>query len=110
MAEFYARLAGTGRTIDILNQPGSSFYSLAGEARNRFRQTQVFSNEIVRVLGAVSTFNLVMKFEGTIGWVPSAELVLANDVTGFEILEAERMPPMDFLNFYKGTPYLWGGF
>ena len=105
----YARVAGLARTLDILNQPELIFYSLTGKARNRFRQSQVFSCEIVRVLGVVGAFHLVMKFEGTIGWLLIDDLEFSKDVSGFETFISDRMAPLDFLNFYRGTPYLWGG-
>ncbi len=95
--------------LDLLRLPEPSYASLSPAEKDRLRQTEVFAEETVQVLGHHEHHGLVKKFDGTLGWVPREALRPRDGLTGFDLRYPARVRPETFLDSWKGTPYVWGG-
>ena len=93
---------------DIIRQPLINYPELSSKEKDQLRQTQVFEDEIVQVLGVYEGFSLVRKYEGTLGWMLSRNLK-ASDYKKFEIPKYSIQPAADFLSSWEGTIYEFGG-
>ena len=50
-----------------------------------------------------------MKFDGVIGWLPRTHYQIDPFVAEFKQPHFASMKPLEFLEDWKGVPYLWGG-
>lgn len=94
---------------DVTRQPVTNYGKLLPNDKDMLRQTQIFSGEVVKVLGVHEDFSLVKKFEGTVGWVPSKDLKKRDDLRFFPSSSDVRQTPGEFFRFWKGTVYEFGG-
>src|SRR5437868_5470158 len=62
----FARIASF---TDVLTAPETEFASLPKSELDKIRNTQALAGDIVRVLGHFHDFNLIMKNDGSKGWV-----------------------------------------
>ncbi len=70
--------------------------------------------EVIRVLGAdvaedSSSYFLIMKYDGVLGWVLRESVRIEPSLREFEITRKPSATRDEFLARWKGTPYLWGG-
>lgn len=93
---------------ELLRLPEMGYQELTDKEKDKLRQTEVFNGEIVQLLGKGEHFNLVRKFEGTLGWVPRSSLT-ASSANDFEMRLSPRISPESFIQNWLGTPYVWGG-
>jgi|GEM_PF-2113936 len=93
---------------DIIRQPITNYTELSNKEKDQLRQTQVFEDEIVQVLGVHEGFSLVRKYEATLGWMLSKNLK-ASECKSFEIPKYPMRPASEFLSSWKGTIYEFGG-
>jgi hypothetical protein len=94
---------------DIIRQPIDDYTELTNKEKDKLRQTQVFDNEVVQVLGRHESFYLIRKFEKTLGWVPAVYLTIDHDLADFARPVFPQLAPMEFLNNWKATVYEFGG-
>lgn len=94
---------------DLLRQPDSGYPLLSEKLKDNLRQTQVFHGEIVRKLGVYLDHALVMKFDHTIGWVPTGSLKSKSEIKSFVLPLSTKVDALFFLKDWLGTPYHWGG-
>jgi hypothetical protein len=94
---------------DVLTEPAEALFSLSKEQLNRIRNTQTNAGDVVRVLGHYDNFSLVMKIDGSIGWMHRSWIKEDPSITGFIRPFFESMEPLEFLQGFEGVPYLWGG-
>ena len=85
--------------LDLLRQPETGSE----------RQSQAEPNEVVRVLGHHQLYALIMKYDGTLGWADRNLLSESSDIQQMQIPKSPRTNALEFLNDWKGTPYVWGG-
>jgi cell wall-associated NlpC family hydrolase len=90
---------------DVIREPRDDYSLLSEKEKDKLRQTQVFSGEVVQMLGTYAGFKLIRKFDGTKGWVK--ELVPSSK-TAFEIPGISETTE-SFLKKWKGVPYVFGG-
>lgn len=90
---------------DMIREPRDDYSMLSDKEKDKLRQTQVTSGEIVQYLGTYAGFKLIKKYDGTKGWVN--HLTLSSD-KAFVIPEISHTPE-SFLKKWKGTPYVFGG-
>jgi hypothetical protein len=93
---------------DIIRQPLTNYSELTDKEKDQLRQTQVFQNELVQILGVHESFSLIKKFENTLGWIPSTKLK-ASSCKSFETLTSMNQQASEFLSSWKGTIYEFGG-
>ncbi len=72
-------------------------------------QTQIENGEVVRLLGHGKAHALVMKFDGTIGWVEGGAIRESRELREFEVSRKPSLGADEFFRRWEGTPYLWGG-
>jgi len=93
---------------ELLRLPVEGFQDLTEKEQDKLRQTEIFQDETVQLLGSASGFHLVRKYDGTLGWVPCTHFESST-----AIAFPQRLPPrekaLDFLQRWEGVPYLWGG-
>jgi hypothetical protein len=98
---------------DILREPAPQFTELSKSEQNKLRQTQIFEDEVIRILGhageSPKDFSLVMKFDGVVGWLPKHSYIAVSEINEFQQPRFTQMKSLEFLEAWKGTPYLWGG-
>jgi hypothetical protein len=97
------------KEADLLRLPVPDYIELPPLKKDELRQTQLERGEHVRLLGSSDGFHLIMKFDGTLGWVPSQVLDLPGSVRGFSPLPGGASTPETFFRNWLGTPYVWGG-
>jgi len=109
---FVGRFARVSQICDLLREPLQEYPQLDFEAKKAFRQSQCLENETVRVLANhsvnKSSYQLIMKWDGTLGWLPEIYVALDQNLRGFE-LPAGKATAEDFLKSWEFVPYLWGG-
>lgn len=93
---------------DLIRQPLIEYPGLTDKEKDQLRQTQVFADEIVQVLGVHESFSLVRKYEATLGWILSKQLI-AGGFKKFEIPKYLPQSPSEFVASWKGTLYEFGG-
>ncbi len=93
---------------DLIRQPLIQYPGLTDKEKDQLRQTQVFEDEIVQVLGVHENFNLVRKYEATLGWILSKHLGVC-DTKKFETPKYHVQSSAEFLDSWKGTLYEFGG-
>ncbi len=90
---------------DVIRHPREDYLSLPDSEKDKLRQTQVFTGEIVQHLGTEGAFKLIQKYDGTKGWVkacvPTTEKL-------FNVPRKETSAE-EFLREWKGCPYVFGG-
>lgn len=96
------------RPDDLIRQPLENYRSLTNKEKDQLRQTQVFADEIVQVLGSHEGFSLVRKFEQTLGWIPSCHLKPSTQ-TNLIIPRIAPTTAKEFFEHWKGTVYEFGG-
>lgn len=94
---------------DLIRQPQSNYSNLTPKEKDQLRQTQVFKNEIVQLLGVHEEFSLIRKFEGTLGWAPSICFKVHPNLRAFSIVPAPKRSSDDFFSFWKDIKYEFGG-
>jgi hypothetical protein len=94
---------------DVLTEPAEELFSFSKQQLNRIRNTQAHAGDVVRVLGHHENFSLVMKIDGSIGWMHKSWIQEDPSITGFIRPAPESMEPLQFLRGFEGVPYLWGG-
>jgi NlpC/P60 family len=104
--QLFARVSALS---DVLTEPAEALFSLSKEQRNRIRNTQAHVGDVVRVLGHHHNFSLVMKIDGSNGWMHRSWIKEDPSITGFIRPSSESMDPLEFLKGFEGVPYLWGG-
>ena len=94
---------------DLIRQPQENYSNLSDKEKDQLRQTQVFENEIVQTLGVHQEFSLIRKFEGTLGWAPSKSFKVNKALKEFSISPTPKHSLEEFLSYWKGTRYEFGG-
>ena len=98
---------------DLLREPAPQFAELPKSEQNKLRQTQIFEDEVIRILGHAGEspidFSLVMKFDGVVGWLPRQSYIAVSEIREFQQPRVAQMKSHEFLEAWKGTTYLWGG-
>lgn len=94
---------------DLIRQPLPSYPTLSDKDKDQLRQTQVFEDETVQILGSHAEFTLVRKFEGTLGWAPSEHFKVNPNLKGFSVPPAPSQTSDDFFAQWEGTRYEFGG-
>lgn len=94
---------------DLLRQPQEGYSNLTDKEKDQLRQTQVFNNEIVQILGVHQEFSLIRKFEGTLGWAPSKSFKVNPILKEFSVSITPKHSLDEFLSQWKGTRYEFGG-
>jgi hypothetical protein len=94
---------------DVLTEPVENLSALSIQERNGFRNTQARQAEVVRVLGHHKNYSLIMMIDGAKGWIPRTLLTENPELHDFVRPKSPRLKPLEFLEQFKGVPYLWGG-
>jgi hypothetical protein len=93
----------------VLRSPNEDFSGLADLEKDKLRQTQVEEQEIIRVLGYHEKSALIMKWDGTLGWLSKNSFGTDPDLQSPVVPDMPVLMPQDFFKFWQGTPYVWGG-
>ncbi len=94
---------------DVLRLPIITYQSLPEIEKDQVRQTQIFQEEVIQVLGTQEDFNLIMKFNKTIGWIDSQKIKFIKDLSSFRTPGQGLISPDQFFKNWKGIGYLFGG-
>ncbi len=94
---------------NILRQPVYLHHFAEKSVQDSYRQTQVFTEELIRILGHHDHFSLVMKYDGTLGWIEKGAYEICSDQSWIEIKPKARISPEQFFSSWQNTIYLWGG-
>lgn len=82
---------------------------MSSKDQDDLRQTELFKDEVIRILGLHDQFSLVMKFDKTIGWIPTQNLEMNLILKDFKLPQTLPTSPLEFFKRWLGTPYVWGG-
>lgn len=108
--DWFAETFGRINTLsDVLTEPANNLTGLSMEDRNKIRNTQGLSGDIVRILGHHENYSLIMKIDGAKGWIERDSLMEDRDLKSFIRPVSPKIAPLEFLQKFVGTPYLWGG-
>jgi hypothetical protein len=94
---------------DVLTEPAEALFTLSKEQRDRIRNTQANTGDVVRVLGHHDNFSLIMKIDRSMGWMHKSWIEEDPSITGFIQPSSSESEPLEFLKGFEGVPYLWGG-
>jgi predicted SnoaL-like aldol condensation-catalyzing enzyme len=94
---------------DVIRQPLQKYPELSNKEKDQLRQTQVFKDEVIQLLGAHETFGLIRKFDGTLGWIPSKSLKKCTQCKDTYSPASKNQSAYDFISTWKGTRYVFGG-
>jgi hypothetical protein len=94
---------------DVVRDPSQPISSLTKEQLNKIRNTQANAGEIVRILGHYQDFSLIMKYDGTLGWMHKSWIEHDPTLSDFVRPIGGTKTPLEFLEEFSGVPYLWGG-
>lgn len=93
----------------LLRHPKMDFANMSSKDQDDLRQTELFKDEVIRVLGQHDCFSLLMKFDKTIGWILTGDLEIDRKLKDFKIPQTCSLSALEFFNLWLGTPYVWGG-
>lgn len=94
----------------LLRNPVKNFENLDTKEQDSLRQTEVFQNETIQVLGHYEEFSLIKKFDGTLGWVESIQFKINPQTKSMTpSFSVKKSDPLHFFKSWLGTPYVWGG-
>jgi hypothetical protein len=94
---------------DILRNASDAYETLESKEKDSLRQSQIETDEVVRVLGHHERYALIMKSDKVLGWVRSDEIVTDPTLTTFAPAPSLNLSVDDFFASWKGTRYMWGG-
>ncbi|HXH32720.1 MAG TPA: NlpC/P60 family protein [Bacteriovoracaceae bacterium] len=94
---------------DVIRSPESGYQGLGPKEKDKLRQFQVARGEVLRTLGHHQEFSLVMRFDGSIGWIPSGVLTVRPEIRELSVPQLPRMSSEEFFQKWLGVQYVWGG-
>jgi hypothetical protein len=97
------------RLTDILRFASDDYPNLPPAEKDALRQSQIESNEVVRVLGSHNHHILIMKSDKVLGWVLDNEVEIDPAMKGFQPAASMKLSTSQFFELWNGTPYVRGG-
>lgn len=104
-----ATYARASRLTDLVRFPKDDYATLTAEQKDHLRQSQIESNEVIRVLGFHERHALIMKSDKVLGWVAQDDILIDPALCAFEPVASLKLSIADFFDSWKDTPYIWGG-
>ncbi|PRC92503.1 C40 family peptidase [Solimicrobium silvestre] len=104
-----ATFARAMQLTDILRFPEDGYSNFSPSRKDSLRQSQIESNEVVRVLGHHEQHILIMKSDKVLGWVLQNEVEISPEIKAFDPVTSMKLSTGEFFDLWSGTPYVWGG-